>query len=116
MTSRFIQFLLALIDDIHHARERAVLRGFGQRLFGHQEPVAHGPRQAQAKRLRLFFDLLQRANYQLSRSGRSWRAQVGNEVNNGEVGLVADGRDDGNLRARDDPCQALMIKRSKVLG
>jgi hypothetical protein len=46
------------LDSAHHAGKRALLRGFGQGLFRHQQAVVHGARQPRTQRLRLLFDFL----------------------------------------------------------
>ena len=58
---------------------------------------------------------LLRANDQLRRRRRSRRAKIGDEIADGEVGLVADGRDDGDVRGRNGARQAFIVEGEEVL-
>ena len=53
---------------------------------------------------------------QLRRGGRSRGAQIGDEIGDGEVGLVSHSGDHGNFRSRNCPREEFGVERRKVLG
>ena len=95
-----VEFLLALADEFHHAGEGAVLREFGQGLASHQQAVAHGAAEAIVQSGGVVFDFLARADDEFGGGGGRGSAQVGNEIDDGEIGFVADGGDHAEFRRR----------------
>ena len=65
---------------------------------------------------RLRFDLLPRPDHQFRSRRRSRRPQIGDKIHDGEIRLVPDGRDHGNLRIRDGSRQPLMVETGEVFG
>ena len=123
MTFRFFEAISTLIepllcapDGVHHAAESAVLREFGQPLSRHQEAIANGPLQPPVDFFRMSFDLLPRANYEFGGCRGRGRTQIGDKVDNREIGLVPDGGDHRNFRFRDSPRQSFVIEGCQILG
>src|SRR5438132_14402972 len=65
--------------------------------------------------LHLHADLALRANHDLRRGRRSWRADIGDQVADGEVRLVSHSRNRGNGACRDRPCHDLLVERPQIL-
>jgi len=55
-------------------------------------------------------------NHQLCRSGGRWRAQIGDKVGNGEIRLMANGRDHRNRRTENGSRQRFIVERSQVFN
>ena len=55
-------------------------------------------------------------NGELRRGGGRGRPQVGDEVGEGDVGLVADGADDGMRAGVDGPCDGLVVEGHELFG
>ena len=110
-----INALLAARDGVLHARENGVLRQLRQRIVGAQQLVVDGLRYPFAQRQQLVGQFLLGANHQLRRRRRRRRAQVGDEVADGEIGLVPDGGDDRDLGSGDHARQAFIIEGEEVL-
>src|SRR4051812_47926627 len=89
--TKIVEPLLALVNSFHHARERAMLGGLGQRLLRHQQAVAHYAAKPQPQRIRSLLDFLTRTNHQFGCSRWRGSPQIGNEIENSEIGFMADG-------------------------
>jgi hypothetical protein len=64
----------------------------------------------------VIFHFLARADDQFGGRGRRGSAEVGDEIDDGEVGFVADGGDDGDLGGRDGAGQGFVVERGQVFG
>src|SRR6266700_196255 len=53
-------------------------------------------------------------NHQFGCGGRSRRAQIGDKVSNGEIGLMADGRDHRDRGRGDSPSEFFVVERRQV--
>ena len=62
------------------------------------------------------FDLLARTDDQFGGRGRRGSAQIGNEINDREVGFVANGGDDGNIHLGDCASKTFMVERGQIFG
>src|SRR6185437_10880592 len=112
----FVDALLATVQFPANAREGGFRRYCRESALRQRYGIAAGAQEAQLQRFDgLFHSVLQRGK-QFGRSGRGGSAQVGNEIGDGEVRLMPDGRNYGNS----GPCyrsgETLDIKRSEVLG
>ena len=111
-----VEFLLALADDFHHAGEGAVLREFGQCLASHEEAVAHGAGEAIVQGGGVVFDFLARTDDEFGGGRGRGGAQVGDEVDDGEIGFVADGGDHGNCGSGDGSGEAFVVEGGEIFG
>ena len=89
-------------------------RQLGERLSAHQQPVSHCPRQTLAQCLSLFLNFLSRTDHQFRRRRGSRRSQVGNKINDGEVGFMPDRRDDRNFRSRNGASETFMVECRQI--
>src|ERR1700737_779620 len=65
--------------------------------------------------LNLHTDLALRADHDLRRGRRSWRAEVGDQVADGEVRLVSHSGNRGDGACSDRPRHDLLVKRPQIL-
>jgi hypothetical protein len=94
---KVIEFLLALANNFHDAGKGAVLGEFGQGLTSHQQAVTHGAANALVESRGVVFDFLARADHQFG-CGRGRRsAEVGDEIDDGEIGFMANSGNNRNL-------------------
>ncbi len=110
----FIKPLLAPVDTVHHSSESALLRPLAQFLPSHKQTVTDRPIQPAVQIFSLAFDFLTRTDDEFGSSRRSWRTQVGDEIDDREISFVTDRRDDRNLRSRDRPRKSFVIERRKI--
>jgi len=111
-----VEPLLALMNEFHHADECAVLREFGEGLAAHQQAVTHGAAEAVIQSGGVIFDFLAGADDEFGRSRGRGSAEVGNEVDDREIGFVADGGDYGDLGGGDGAGQRFVVERGEVFG
>ena len=104
------------MDAVHHAPKRSVLGEFGKFLSCHQQAVANCPFQAAVQFFRMSLNFLARSDDQFGCGGGSGRAQVGDKVNDREIGLVSNRRDHGNFRFGNGTGEAFMIEAGQILG
>jgi len=114
--SEVVEFLLALVDDLHHAGEGAVLRELGEGLAVHQQAIAHGTSQAVVQGRGILFDLLTGSDDKFCCRGRSRRPQVCDKINDGEIGFVADRGDHRNFGGCDGAGKSFVVEGSEIFG
>ena len=85
-----------------------------ERIIGPQQLVVHRLRHALMEGQHLLRQLVLGADDQFGRGGRRRRAQVGDKIADREVGLVADGGDDGNLGGGDGARQAFIVEGEEI--
>ena len=103
------------MDAVLHPPQHLVRREPRKPLPRVHEVVLPGAVDAGGKRLHPLLDPVLRGRDQLRRGGGCRGAQVGDEVRDGEVHLVPDRRDDGQLRRRDDARKLLVVEAGEVL-
>ena len=86
----------------------------GEALAGLEELEAAGAFQAGIEAGEVVGDAVLGLGDELGGGGRRGRAEVGDEVGDGEVGFVAYGGDDGNLRGGDGAGDALRVEGGQV--
>src|SRR6185437_11017238 len=106
--------LCATSKQILNAGEGSMLRQFSKPVARHQEVVARGPFKPPVQMGDMIGELVLGFNDQLSRSRRCGRAQVGNEIADGEIRFMADGGNYRQCGTGDDASQALVVKCGKV--
>ena len=109
-----VDALLAAAELIAFAHEDGFDANARQTAGCQHEAVAGGALEALVEGLNAIGDVVERRGDQLGSSGGRGGAQVGDEVGNGEVGLVADGRDDGELGSGDGFGEEFGIEGGKV--
>jgi len=111
-----VEALLAAGDGVVDAGEDVRGREAGEALAGVEEVEAAGAEDGAAE----IFDALPNAvlggGDDLGGGGGSGGAEVGDEVGDGEVGLVADGGDDGKLGDGDGAGEGFVVEAGEVFG
>ena len=105
-----VELLLALANEFHHAGEGAVLREFGQGLAPHQQAITHGATEALVQRGGVVFDLLARADHEFGGGRGRGSAEVRDEIDDGEIGLVPDGGDQRNFGGSDGARESFVVE------
>src|SRR5579864_324250 len=113
---QIVETLLTLADEFDHAGEGAVLREFSEGLASHEQPVAHRSREAFVQRGGMIFDFLTRADHELGGRGWSGGSQVGNEIDDGEIGFVPHCGDERNGGRSHGSRQIFIIEGREVFG
>jgi hypothetical protein len=86
----------------------------GKPLVREDDLIAQGAVYAGVKRLHALLNAMLRGSDQLGGGGGGRRAEIGDEVRDGEVGLVPNGGDDGQGGGGDDTGQGLVVEPSEV--
>ena len=82
---------------------------------GHGHPVARGLREMPSEGFDARPQLVTRRNNQLGRCGRRGRPQVGDEISDGNVGLVPDGRNHRHRAGHYGARHSFLVERPKIL-
>ena len=112
--SQLIDALVAAVDGVAEAREHGLGRETGVALAGVHQVEAACSVDAGGEGGDAFFDAVLRGGDEFGCGGRRGSAKVGYEVGDGEVGLVADGGDDGELRRGDGAGEGLVVEAGEV--
>ena len=110
-----IQALRAAGDGIAETGEDVLGGEAGEALAGLEEAELAGAEDGAVELVDAFFDTVLGGGDELGGGRWGGGAEVGDEVGNGEVGLVADGGDDGEGGGGDDAGEALVVEAGEIL-
>ena len=109
-----VDTLVAAAQLVAFAHDDGLDTNAGERRRGLQEAIAGSAQEAVVEGLHPIRDIVQGGSDQLGGGGRGGGTQVGNEVGDGEVGLVADGGNDWEGRGGDGIGEEFAVERCKV--
>src|SRR6185312_10873476 len=99
--AEFIDALLTAVEGVSDMGESRINGDAGKSLPRLHDSIARGAVEPLRELLQMLFNLMLRLSDQFCGGGGRGSAEVGDEIGDGEVGFVADGGNDGQIRCGD---------------